>query len=340
MSITNLAGTGFLAGATVKLTKSGSTDINASSVVVVSPTQITCSFNLTGAAVGPWNVVVTNTDTQSGTLSNGFTVTNPAPTVSGITPSTGVTGTTVSITNLAGTGFLSGATVKLTKSGSTDINASSVVVVSPTQITCTFNLTGAAVGRWNVVVTNTDTQSGTLSNGFTVTNPAPTVSGITPSTGVTGTTVNITNLAGTGFLAGATVKLTKSGSTDINASSVAVVSPTQITCSFNLSRCGQWVQWNVVVTNSDAQSGTLSNGFTVTNPAPTVSGDYAEHGGDRDDGEYHEPGRDGVSIGSYGEAHEEREHGYQCELCDGGLSDADHLQLQSQPVRQRVSGMW
>ncbi len=92
-----------------------------------------------------------------------------------------------------------------------------------------------------MVVTNTDTQSGTLSNGFTVTNPAPTVSGITPNSGVTGTTVNITNLAGTGFLPGATVKLTKSGSTDINASSVVVVSSDADHLYLQSDRCGQWV---------------------------------------------------------------------------------------------------
>ena len=106
----------------MKLTKSGSPDINGTSVSVVSSTQITCSFNLAGAAAGQWNVVVTNPDTQFSTLTNGFTVIYPAPTVSGITPNSGVTGTTVNITNLAGTGFLSGATVKLTKSGSSDIN--------------------------------------------------------------------------------------------------------------------------------------------------------------------------------------------------------------------------
>ena len=92
------------------------------------------------------------------------------PTVTAITPSSGVTGTTVNITNLAGTGFLAGATVKLTQSDSTDITATSVDVVSSTQITCTFDFTGAAAGQWDVVVTNSDTQSGTLTNGFTVTN--------------------------------------------------------------------------------------------------------------------------------------------------------------------------
>jgi hypothetical protein len=42
------------------------------------------------------------------------------------------------------------------------------VVESSTKITCTFDLTGAATGLWNVVVTNDDTQSGTITNGFEV----------------------------------------------------------------------------------------------------------------------------------------------------------------------------
>ena len=41
----------------------------------MSSTQITCSFDLTGAATGTWDVTVTNPDTQSGTLAAGFTVT-------------------------------------------------------------------------------------------------------------------------------------------------------------------------------------------------------------------------------------------------------------------------
>ncbi|MBN2390429.1 MAG: hypothetical protein JXR84_06885, partial [Anaerolineae bacterium] len=48
--------------------------IDATDVVVVSDSQITCRFDLTGAATGQWDVVVTNPDTQSGTLPDGFTV--------------------------------------------------------------------------------------------------------------------------------------------------------------------------------------------------------------------------------------------------------------------------
>ena len=50
-----------------------------------------------------------------------------------------------------------------------------------------------------------------------------------------------------------------------------VVSSTKITCSFNLA--GKALgQWNVVVTNPDAQSGMLANGFTITDPlAPVIN---------------------------------------------------------------------
>lgn len=95
----------------------------------------------------------------------------PAPTVTSITPNSGQNTGTVHITNLAGSNFQPGATVKLAKSGQADINATSVVVVNSSQITCDFNLAGAATGAWNVVVTNPDMQSGTLANGFTVTLP-------------------------------------------------------------------------------------------------------------------------------------------------------------------------
>ncbi len=140
---------------------------------------------------------MTNTDAQTGTLSNGYTyASNPAPTVTSITPTSGTTagGTSVTIT---GTGFLTGATVSL---GGTA--ATGVTVVSATSITA--KTAAHAAGAVNVVVTNTDAQAGTLTNGYTYTNPAPTVTSITPTSGTTagGTAVTI---AGTGFLTGATV---------------------------------------------------------------------------------------------------------------------------------------
>jgi hypothetical protein len=120
-------------------------------------------------ATGAWNVIVTNPDGRSGTLSNGFTVTNPAPAVTSITPATGQNGTVVNLTSISGTGFMTGATVKLSKD-SANILATNVTVISSTVITCSIALPAdTANGAWNVIVTNTDNQSADLPAGFTVT---------------------------------------------------------------------------------------------------------------------------------------------------------------------------
>ena len=107
----------------------------------------------------------------------------------------------------------------------------------------------------------------------------PTVTSTTPGSGKSGTIVSITNLAGTNFRNGATVKLTKSGEPEIHATGVTVVSSTQITCSFNLAGASTG-QWNVIVANPDAQSDTLSNGFEVTTaqiyePEPDLNDELA-----------------------------------------------------------------
>ena len=244
-----ITGTGFLSGATVKV---GGT--SATSVTVASSTSITAKTP--SHSSGSASVVVTNTDNQSGTLSDGYTFVNPAPNVTAISPTSGATsgGTAVTIT---GTGFLSGATVKI---GGT--SATRVTVVSSTSITA---MTPAhPSGATSVVVSNSDGQSDTLTNAFTyaTSNPPPTISKISPASGTTagGTSVTIT---GAGFLSGAGVKV---GGT--SATGVTVVSSTSITATTPSHSAGTA---SVVVTNSDNQSGTLTNGYTYANPAPKVT---------------------------------------------------------------------
>jgi hypothetical protein len=96
---------------------------------------------------------------------------NPVPTVTSITPASGKNNGTVDITNLAGTNFVAGATVRL-KKGTDIINATAVVVVSATKITCTFDLAGKAAGQWDVEVFSPfQPTPGRLANGFTVQAP-------------------------------------------------------------------------------------------------------------------------------------------------------------------------
>jgi hypothetical protein len=88
-----------------------------------------------------------------------FTRLGVPPTVTSISPNAGtVNGGTA--TTIRGTNFLPGATVSL---GGTA--ATGVTVVSSTSITATTS--AHAAGAVNVVVTNTDAQSGTLANGYT-----------------------------------------------------------------------------------------------------------------------------------------------------------------------------
>lgn len=81
VSITNLVGEGFAAGADVVLAQTGQPDIVAADVNVVNATKITCSFSLPASASGSWDVWVTNPDSQSAVLVGGFFISSPGFTV-------------------------------------------------------------------------------------------------------------------------------------------------------------------------------------------------------------------------------------------------------------------
>ena len=228
-----LTGTGFLAGATV--TFGG---VAATSVVVASSTSITCVVPT--HALGAVDVVVTNTDTGTGTLASGFTY-MAALSVGSVSPTTGQAGTSVTIT---GTGFMTGATV--TFGG---VAATSVVVASSTTMTCVISL--HAAGAVDVVVTNPNSRYTTMTSGFTYTTSVVTVGSVSPYIGMVGASATIT---GSGFLAGATV--TFGG---VAATSVVVASSTTITCVVPTHAAGAV---DVVVTNTDTGTGTLASGFT------------------------------------------------------------------------------
>ena len=248
-------------------------------------TEIMDSGSATGSTTS-YRIIHKTRDQQAGATSSAslafgagflksayFATSSPvlAPIVTSITPASGVNTGSIDITNLAGANFQSGATVKLSKSGAPDINATNVIVVSSSKITCTFNISGVAGGLWNVTVTNPDGRSGSLSSAFNITFAAPVIFSITPTKGVNTGIINITNLAGSNFLTGATVKLSKAGQSDIIASNVVIMSATQITCNLDLT--GKAIGgWDISVTNTDGQSGSLSQGFVVESPDINVIG--------------------------------------------------------------------
>jgi CSLREA domain-containing protein len=80
-----------------------------------------------------------------------FTTLKGFPQITGISPDYGFRNSTVNIT-ITGNNFYPGAGAKLVQAGQPDIIAGNVNVISLTQITCSFNLTGMALGYWDVQV--------------------------------------------------------------------------------------------------------------------------------------------------------------------------------------------
>jgi len=140
--------------------------VNATEYVSWSDTRIDCRI----PTVSPGGLLVTVTSSAGSSNGVPFLVGPvPAPTVASVTPSTGVENTIVEITNIAGTGFHLGAEVRLERAGMV-INATDVTVAAPGKLTCKFNLAGAPLGKYDLIVRNLDGQEGRLLHGFTVTN--------------------------------------------------------------------------------------------------------------------------------------------------------------------------
>jgi hypothetical protein len=185
------------------------------------------------------------------------------PSISGITPSSGTSGMSASITNLAGEHFQSGATVKLEGVDGSSVKASDVVVTD-TKITCYFNLYGLLAGHYSVVVTNPDGGSDILTNGFTVNEPGPVVSSIAPSEGMIGQTIDLT-ITGSNFKIPAKVLFHK-GTTELEGANVVVNSATQIVCVLRIPIGTETGPWSITVRNvQDKQNGTALNPFTINN---------------------------------------------------------------------------
>ena len=247
-----IGGNSFETGATVTFGGTAATN-----VTVVNATQITATTP--AHAAGAVDVIVTNPGGggKPGTLSGGFTYQVPPPTLSGVAPNAGLStgGTSVTIT---GASLVSGATVRFGGTAATNVN-----VTSATEITC--NTPPHAAGIVDVVVTNPDSQSGTLAGGFTYNlAPAPTITSVDPISGIStgGTNVAIT---GTNYVAPVTVTFGGTAATNVQ-----VVSPTRITCTTAGHPAGVV---DVVVTNPDGQQAPLADGYTyIPAPAPTVTG--------------------------------------------------------------------
>jgi hypothetical protein len=199
------------------------------------------SITLNGVAVGAFTVVDAATITfvvpagatsgliavttlgGTATSTGVFTVTalNPVPAIASLAPATAVAGSGSFALTVNGTGFVNGAEVLFNGA------ILPTTLVSPTQLTVTVPASAVATaGTYAVRVTNPAPGGGTSTNAtFTVTVPAPTISGFTPVMGGPGTIVTIT---GTDFTGATTVSigsLVITNYTVVSATTITLIMP-------------------------------------------------------------------------------------------------------------------
>ena len=243
-TVTVSGGTGYTVGTTLTLT-AGLCVLNATPTSVTpdgtSLTFVTPAATGVGCGAGAYAVATVSPAGAVGT----FTYLNPAPTIT-VSPNAGPTAGSTSIT-ITGSGTAFTGTPTVTIGG---IAATSVVLVSTTSITAVTPAN--TVGAKSLVVSGlTNTYDATTTYTYTTTNP--TVTSVTPSSGSAagGTVVTI---AGTGFVAGATVTFGGSAAT-----LVGFVNSTTLTATTPAHAAGAV---SVAVTNPDLGSGTLANAYT------------------------------------------------------------------------------
>ena len=215
-----------------------------------------------GSAIGPVDVIVTNPGQGSATLTSGYTY-QQGPTVTSVTPAQGPTdgGTLVVI---AGTGFQSGAGV-VVKSPADAEAATDVSVRSDTSIAAT--LPAFSPGLVDLVVQNPDGTQAIGVDAFTYDDTpaplnAPTVTSISPNTGVVSGGTEVT-IIGADF-ENAQCLVAFGG---VRATTQSYVATTRMTATTPPGNPGTV---DVTVTCPTAGAGTLNNGFTYSG-APTLT---------------------------------------------------------------------
>jgi hypothetical protein len=224
--------------------------VPATSVTVVSDTEIIATSPAEGA--GAVDVTVTTPEGTSPASGGAEFTYLAAPVVSGVNPGSGPASGGTSVT-IVGSGFTGATAVSF---GS--VPASSVVVVSGTQIIATSPAEGA--GAVDVTVTTPGGESAANPADQYTYIAAPAVTGISPASGPAsgGTTVTIN---GTGLTGATAVSFGSAAATN-----VTVVSGTQITATAPAQSASAV---DVTVTTPDGTSPTSGAGqYTYQAPAP------------------------------------------------------------------------
>ncbi|HQR36323.1 MAG TPA: hypothetical protein PLK30_26600, partial [Blastocatellia bacterium] len=274
-TITSLSPASATAGsAAFTLTVNGTGFLNTSTVwwngaqrttQFVSATQLTASISASDiTAAGTANVVVQNPAPGGGSSPAAtFTINNPLPAITSLSPTSATSGGAAFTLTINGTGFVTTSTVWWNGA------QRATQFVSATQLTASIPASDiASRGTASVVVQNPAPGGGSSpAASFTINNPVPTISGLNPNSATAGSAAFTLTVNGTNFVSGSTVNWNGSART------TQFVSATQVTASITAADIVSVGSANVTVTNPTPGGGTSNQvAFTINAnaPAPTT----------------------------------------------------------------------
>ncbi len=229
---------------TISFIKSGTTTLflQATNITNVGPTKLNATLFISASAtLGSYNLVVNNKTDGDVKQQGAFSVITITPTISSISPSTGIRGQTlnVSITGL-NTNFNKGTnTVSFTKSSASTLHVQAVKITnaSPTQINATLFISASAtLGNYGLSISNAIDGTINLLNCFNVTATSSVLKSITPSSASQGALLKVTIIGANSRFKSATQTtfgFNKNGfiSSDINIQNTNAIDDTTFTAN-------------------------------------------------------------------------------------------------------------
>jgi len=187
---------------------------------------------------------------------------NPVPSITNLSPSSATAGAAAQTLTINGSGLLSSSTV--TYNGV----AHTAAFVNSTQMTISLSAADQATAGTDAVIVTNPSPGGGPSNSvnFTVNDPVPSITGLSPSSATAGAAAQTLTINGTNFLSGSTVTYNSVAHT------AAFVNSTQFTISLSASDQATAGAYAVVVTNPSPGGGASNSfTFTVNKPVPAIT---------------------------------------------------------------------
>ena len=260
-------------GAAFTLTVTGSSFVSGSVVrwngadrpTTGSDTQLTAAIPASDIAAGGTASITVFNPAPAGGTSNAvsFTVSNTLPTISALNPASVIAGGPAFNLAVAGTNFVSGSIVRWNGADRPTTFGNS------TQLTAAIPASDiAAAGTANITVSNPAPGGGVSSPAtLAITNPTPTITGIAPTSAISGGGPFTLVVNGTNFVGGSIVRWNGSDRSTVFGTN------NQISASILASDLATGGTSSVTVFNPGPGGGSSNAvSFQVNNPVPAISG--------------------------------------------------------------------